>query len=57
MNRRAAEAKLAKLIADAIAPPSAERKPTHPSPRTVQARLDAKRHRSEIERRRRSVED
>jgi ribosome-associated protein len=56
-NRRVAEAKLAKLLADAIAPPPPPRKPTGPSRRAVQSRLDAKRRRGETKRRRRSVDD
>lgn len=56
-NRRTAEAKLAALIEEATAPPPPRRKPTRPSRGAVQARLDAKRRRSEIKRRRRSVED
>jgi ribosome-associated protein len=45
MNRKAAEAKLAKLITDALMPAPPRRRPTHPSRQAVQARLDAKRHR------------
>jgi ribosome-associated protein len=56
-NRRAAEAKLAALVDSAIAPPPPRRKPTRPSRRAVQARLDAKRRRGEVKRRRRSIED
>lgn len=56
-NRRSAEAKLAALIDGAIAPPPPRRKPTRPSRGAVQARLDAKRQRSEVKRRRRSIED
>jgi ribosome-associated protein len=56
-NRRSAEAKLAALIDTAIAPPPPRRKPTRPSRGAVQARLDAKRRRGEVKRRRRSIED
>jgi ribosome-associated protein len=56
-NRRAAEARLAALLDDAIAPPPPRRKPTRPSRGAVQARLDAKRRRSEVKQRRRSIED
>jgi ribosome-associated protein len=56
-NRRTAEAKLAALLEEATAPPPPRRKPTRPSRGAVQARLDAKRRRGEIKRRRRSVED
>jgi ribosome-associated protein len=56
-NRRSAEAKLVALIDTAIAPPPPRRKPTRPSRGAVQARLDAKRRRGEVKRRRRSIED
>jgi ribosome-associated protein len=56
-NRRSAEAKLAALIERAVAPPPPRRKPTRPSRSAVQARLDAKRRRSEVKRRRRSITD
>jgi ribosome-associated protein len=56
-NRRAAEARMTTLVANAIAPPPPRRKPTRPSRGAVQARLDAKRRRSEIKQRRRSIED
>jgi ribosome-associated protein len=56
-NRRSAEAKLAALVDSAIAPPPPRRKPTRPSRGAVQARLDAKRRRGEVKRRRRSIED
>jgi ribosome-associated protein len=56
-NRRTAEAKLAALIDEAAAPPPPRRKPTRPSRGAVQARLDAKRRRGEVKRRRRSIED
>jgi ribosome-associated protein len=56
-NRRSAEAKLAALIDSAIAPPPPRRRPTRPSRGAVQARLDAKRRRGEVKRRRRSIED
>jgi ribosome-associated protein len=56
-NRRSAEAKLAAIIDSATAPPPPRRKPTRPSRGAVQARLDAKRRRGEVKRRRRSIED
>lgn len=56
-NRRAAESRLAALLADALAPPPPRRKPTRPSRGAVQARLDAKRRRGETKRHRRSIED
>jgi ribosome-associated protein len=56
-NRRAAEARLAALVADAIAAPPARRRPTRPSRGAVQARLEAKRRRGAIKRSRGSTED
>ncbi|MFS8478148.1 MAG: alternative ribosome rescue aminoacyl-tRNA hydrolase ArfB [Micromonosporaceae bacterium] len=56
-NRRAAEARLVRLLSDAIAPPPRRRRPTRPSRNAVQARLDAKRRRGEIKRLRRRPVD
>jgi len=56
-NRKAAEARLVALLAQAIAPPARARRPTRPSRGAVQARLDAKRHRSQTKRMRRGHED
>ncbi len=56
-NRRAAETRLAALLDEALAPPPPRRKPTRPSRAAVQARIDAKRRRGEVKRRRRSVEE
>jgi ribosome-associated protein len=56
-NRRAAEARLAALLAEAVAPPRRPRRVTRPSRASVQARLDAKRHRGETKRMRRSPDD
>jgi ribosome-associated protein len=53
-NRRAAIARLAVVLADAIAPPAQARKATRPSRGRVQARLDAKKRRGDIKRQRRS---
>jgi ribosome-associated protein len=55
-NRRAAEARLAALLADAIAPPAPPRRPTRPSRGAVQRRLDAKRRRAQFKRDRRPPE-
>lgn len=49
-NRRAAAARLARLLADAIAPPARPRRPTRPSRGAVERRLADKRRRSEIKR-------
>ncbi len=56
-NRKAAEARLVALLADAIAPPARARRPTRPSRGAVQARLDAKRRRSQTKRMRRGHDD
>jgi ribosome-associated protein len=55
-NRRAAETRLVALVANAIAPGPAGRRPTKPSHGAVQARLDAKRRRSLTKQRRRVTE-
>jgi ribosome-associated protein len=52
-NRQAARARLAALVRDAIAPPDPPRRPTRPSHRARQRRLDDKRRRAEIKRMRR----
>lgn len=49
-NRRAAAARLARLLADAIAPLARPRRPTRPSRRVEERRLAAKRHRAQIKR-------
>jgi ribosome-associated protein len=56
-NRRAAEARLVALVAAAIAPGPARRRPTRPSRGAVQARLDAKRRRSVTKQHRRPTDD
>jgi ribosome-associated protein len=56
-NRRAAEARLVALLADGVAPPARTRRPTRPSRGAVQARLDAKRRRSQTKRQRRGLDD
>jgi len=56
-NRRAAELRLAALVADAIAPGPAKRRPTRPSRGAVQRRLDAKRRRSVTKQHRRAADD
>jgi ribosome-associated protein len=52
-NRRAAEDRLAALLASAIAPPPRTRRRTKPSRGAVERRLDAKRRRSQTKRDRR----
>jgi ribosome-associated protein len=52
-NREAAQARLAALMREAIAPPPPPRRPTKPSRAAKQRRLDEKRRRSQIKRNRR----
>jgi len=54
-NRRAAEARLVALLADAVAAPSRPRRPTRPSRGSVEARLAAKRRRSQRKQDRRAT--
>jgi ribosome-associated protein len=55
-NRRAAQARLVALLAEAMAPPARARRPTRPSRGSVEARLDAKRRRGLTKRHRRPPE-
>jgi ribosome-associated protein len=54
-NRRAAETRLVALVAQAIAPSPARRRPTKPTAAAVRARLDAKRRRSRTKELRRTI--
>jgi ribosome-associated protein len=56
-NRRAATARLATLLADAIAPPARPRRPTRPSRGAVERRLAAKRRRARLKQQRRLPPD
>ncbi len=56
-NRRAAEERLAALLAEAFAPPPRPRRATRPSRGAVERRLDSKRRRSELKRNRRGTDD
>jgi ribosome-associated protein len=56
-NREAAERRLAQLLREAIAPPPPRRRPTKPSKRAVQRRLDEKRQRGQIKRGRQRLDD
>jgi ribosome-associated protein len=47
-NREAAEARLAAVLRDAIAPPPTTRRPTRPSAGAKQRRIDAKKQRGQI---------
>ena len=53
-NRRAAEARLLAVLAEAFAPPPRARRATRPSRSAVEARLESKRRRSQTKRQRRS---
>jgi ribosome-associated protein len=56
-NRRAAQARLAALVVEAIAPPPRPRRPTKPSRGSVERRLTGKKIRSEVKRLRRPHDD
>ncbi|MEV0727136.1 alternative ribosome rescue aminoacyl-tRNA hydrolase ArfB [Polymorphospora sp. NPDC050346] len=54
-NREAARARLAALLADAVAPPPPTRRPTRPSRAAKERRLEAKRRQSQLKRGRGAV--
>jgi ribosome-associated protein len=56
-NREAARERLAKLLADAIAPPPRKRRPTRPTKAAVERRLTEKKRRSRVKRLRRVDDD
>jgi ribosome-associated protein len=56
-NREAARARLAEILAEAVAPPPPRRRPTRPSRRAVERRLEDKRRRARTKRLRRPDED
>ncbi|MGH3713369.1 MAG: alternative ribosome rescue aminoacyl-tRNA hydrolase ArfB [Micromonosporaceae bacterium] len=56
-NRQAAQERLAALLAEAIAPPPAPRRPTRPRKGAVRARLDAKKRRGRTKSLRRKPTD
>jgi ribosome-associated protein len=56
-NRRAAQARLVALLADAIAPPARPRRPTKPSRRATEARLASKHKRGLRKQERRSRDE
>jgi ribosome-associated protein len=55
-NREAAEARLAGLLAEAIAPPPRARRPTRPSRAATERRIATKKRRGEIKRMRRDYD-
>jgi ribosome-associated protein len=56
-NRRAAEARLVAMLAEAVAPPARARRPTRPSRGAVEKRLAAKRRRGKTKQQRRTTDD
>jgi ribosome-associated protein len=52
-NRAAARARMAALLAEAVAPPGPPRRPTKPTRASVQRRREAKQHRSSLKKYRR----
>ena len=56
-NRDAARARLAAVVADALRPPSPQRRPTKPSRGSKERRLDAKKRRTDVKRLRRPPQD
>jgi ribosome-associated protein len=56
-NRGAAEARLAALLRDAIAPPPRARRATKPSKGAVERRITANKRRSHLKRKRRATDD
>lgn len=56
-NRRLAERRLTAIVAEAIAPPPAHRRPTRPSRGAVERRLDSKKRTSDIKRARRRPDE
>jgi ribosome-associated protein len=56
-NREAARERLARVLAEAVAPPPPKRRPTKPSRRAVERRLESKRLRGRTKRLRRPGED
>ena len=56
-NREAARERLVAILAKAIAPPPARRRPTRPTRRAVERRLAAKRRRARTKRLRRPDDD
>ncbi|BCJ54610.1 aminoacyl-tRNA hydrolase [Actinoplanes sp. NBRC 14428] len=56
-NREAAQARLAMLVGEAIAPPPRQRRPTKPSRGSVERRIGEKKRRAQIKRNRRGDVD
>jgi ribosome-associated protein len=56
-NREAAEARLARLLLDATAPPAPARRPTRATRASVERRIAGKKRRGEVKRLRRDTDD
>ncbi len=56
-NREAAQARLVAVVADAIAPPPRQRRPTRPSRAAKERRIAQKKRRGEVKRTRRDLGD
>jgi ribosome-associated protein len=56
-NREAAQARLVAVLAEAIAPPPRQRRPTRPSRRSQERRIAEKKRRGQIKRTRRDLGD
>jgi ribosome-associated protein len=56
-NRRAAAAKLAVILARAMEPPAPPRRPTRPSKRSIEARIDTKKRHGRLKRTRRDIDE
>ena len=56
-NREAAQARLVAVVADAIAPPPRQRRPTRPSRAAKERRIAEKKRRGEVKRTRRDLGD
>jgi len=57
LNREAARGRLARTLAEAVAPPPPKRRPTKPSKGAVERRLEDKRRRATTKRLRRATDD
>jgi ribosome-associated protein len=56
-NREAARERMAEILAAALAPPPAKRRPTRPSKAAIERRIAAKKRRSQTKRLRRAQDD
>jgi ribosome-associated protein len=56
-NRRSAAAKLAVILSRAMEPPAPPRRPTRPSKRSIEARIDTKKRHGRLKRTRRDIDE